>query len=293
VGVLGVLLAGRAWAQAPSDPRSDYEAGVRELHEGRYQEAVRHLERSYAARAVPVVLYNLALSYRGVGRYQDAIGAFERYLSAAEPSATAERLAAIRGEVEGLRGQLARVLLTVTPPGASLHVDGRPVEGTATELVLDPRAHTLTWSAPGHHDAQRDLEARPGETVRLVVALEPQREGRLVVEPSVPDAVVRIDGELACAGRCERRLPPGVHRVELSAPGHRPFRREVRVGTAGVVRVDATLARETPRWVLPVAIGGGVLLAGAAVLATVALVSPAAPTPYQASWDNVLEPREP
>jgi hypothetical protein len=251
------------------------------------------LERSHRLRPVPVVAYNLALAYRGLGRYVTAVEAFERYLRAPDPAAPAERLAAIHEELAELRAQLVRVSVSVTPRDAATAVDGRPlgVLPPGEELTLDPSPHVFEWTAPDHRPERRELPGAAGSSLALDVRLEPLREGRLAVEPAPATASVSVDGRPLGAGRHELGLPPGEHWVELRAAGFVPARRAVRVGATGVVRLALSLDREpAPRWVVPTVVGASAAGVGALVAVLVAVLRPTVPEPRRGSWDSVTGP---
>lgn len=238
-----------------------------------------------------MVVYNLALAYRGLGRYVTAIECFERYLLAPEPTVPPERLAAIRDEVADLRRQLVHVQVGVEPADAAMVVDGRPAAPLAPgeELVLDPGAHVIEWSAAGFRPARRDLPpGAAGARHSLEVRLVPLREGRLVVEPTPATASVSVDGRPLGAGRRELQLPPGEYWVEVSAGGHVSARRAVQVGHTGVARLAISLDRQPNRWLTPLLIGAGAATLGA-VVTTVVLTRPDVPAPHRGNWGDVVE----
>jgi hypothetical protein len=272
--------------------RTAYELGLRSIAEGRFHEAAVALERSSQLRPLPVVTYNLALAYRGLGRYVTAIDAFERYCLAPEPSVPRERLAAIREEVADLRRQLVNVRVRVTPADAAMVVDGRLVAalGPGEDLALDPGAHAFEWTAPGFRPERRELPASEASTrVSLEVLLTPIRDGRLVVEPTPSTASVTLDGRPLGTGRRELPLAPGEYWVEVSAPGFVRVRRAVQVGHAGVARLSIGLVREPNHWLLPLLIGTGAAAVGA-VVAAVVVTRPDVPAPHRGTWGDVAEP---
>lgn len=292
LAVAFALVSARALAQAPpvDEARQRYESGVAHLLASRYQEAALALERSYALRPVPVALYNLALAHRGLGRYRSAIELFDRFLRAAGPDVTPERLAAIRAEREDLVRALVEATVRVAPADATLRIDGGDPVPSPASLVLDPGAHVLEWSAPLHRPHREAITATPGSRPALEITLDPIREGRLQVESSVPSAVITLDGERLGTGRVEREVPVGDHALALRADGHRPVQRAVRVTPGGTVRVVITLERNgLPGWVLPMAIGGGALVLGAVITGVVLATQPEVPALRSGSLDTFRE----
>lgn len=293
---LSLPAAARAQGQPPvapaapaDDARAAYELGVAHLDAGRYQEAALALERSYGLRAVPVALYNLALAYRGLGRYREAVRHFDRYLQ--DPGGAApERLAAIRAEREELLRALVHASIAVTPPTATLQVDGRPPIPSPETLELDPGPHALEWSAPAHQPHREAFTATPGARPTFTVALEPVRVGRLQVDASYPSVVIAIDGARAGVGRVDRELPVGEHVVTLRAPDYREVLRRVTVPPGATVRVVVTMERERlPRWVIPTVVGAGAVVVGAVVAAVLVASQPDVPPLVNGTWGTFRE----
>jgi tetratricopeptide (TPR) repeat protein len=81
-----------------------FEQGFKAYQEGRFQQAIDLLEKAYAMKQEPVLLYNLARAHEGVGNLDQAISMYERYLN--ETKDVADR-AAIEKRVETMRGQIA------------------------------------------------------------------------------------------------------------------------------------------------------------------------------------------
>ncbi|MBI5516106.1 MAG: PEGA domain-containing protein [Deltaproteobacteria bacterium] len=171
------LGAGSALAQGSSAPapgaRAAFEQGLAALEDDRFAAAAAALEASYRLRAVPVVLFNLGLAYRGLGRNLAAIDAFERYLSAPERSVDPARLAAVRRELDALRAQVVTLNVRVTPSNAVLRVDGRTVNRNATAATVDPGNHMVELEAEGYRSWRREYTLEPGQALPLDVRLEP------------------------------------------------------------------------------------------------------------------------
>lgn len=291
---LSVSAPSTAHAQrAPNPAREAFERGIAALEAQRYVDALAAFEESYRLRPSPVALYNVAVAQRGLGRIRDAIGTFERYLASPERGIDRARLQSIRAELDALRTQVVSLRLTVTPANATLLVDGRPMGEQRDEaLQLDPGRHVIEVSAEGYRTSRREVELRPGSTVVLEVTLESLGLGRIVVNSSVPSAIIRIDGREVATGSIDRLIAPGEHEIELRAPRHDVYRRTVRVTSEGVVRVDARLASEgsgTRAWLVPTLIAAGVLVAAGVTFAVIYETAPAAPR--DVSWEEFPIPR--
>lgn len=263
--------------EAPDPARDAFNRGMAALQGSRFRDAAEALEASWRGRPMPVVLYNLGLAYRGMGRNLDAVDTFERYLSAPEPGVSPQRLSALRQEIERLRGTLVRLQVTLRPPRATLRMDGRPLVVIDGEALVDPGVHTVDGAAEGHQPAHRELDLAPGSRETFEMVLVPvENRARLRVVPSVIESDVYVDQWLVGVGRTDVDVPPGRHTVEVRATGYTPYQDVVWSTGRGDIWVSAALqrvrfvpreGRRAPGWVLPVAlVGGAVVIAGAIVL---------------------------
>jgi hypothetical protein len=276
-----------------ADARAAFERGVAAMDEGRYADAVRAFEESYRLRPEPVVLYNLGLALRGAGRSLEAIDAFERYLRGRAAGTASPTEPELRAEITRLQGTLVMLNVEVRPAGATVYVDGRPQTLAGGAVRLDPGDHVIEVSAEGYVSRRRPVTLSPGGQLHVDIALDPVGgSGRLVVDASVSTATITIDGERAGAGHAERPEPEGPHLVEIQAPGYSVYRRTVRVGPTGAVRLDATLS--PAQGLSPAAITGiiaaGALVAGGIITAVILATQPQTTYPlYEPSLGNVYE----
>lgn len=77
----------------------------------------------------------------------------------------------------------------------------------------------------GSSDAKKTVAA----TTKHITALDARIPRLRVARPSTPEATLSLDGTLVGTAVFDTQIPvdPGSHRVEVQAPGHRPFRAEV------------------------------------------------------------------
>jgi tetratricopeptide (TPR) repeat protein len=93
-----------AWAQAPAeDANALYAESGAAYKVGHFADAARLLERAYQLSHSPVLLYNLARAYEGMGELEKAASAYERYLKE-EPNPPDR--GAIQARVTTFRSQL-------------------------------------------------------------------------------------------------------------------------------------------------------------------------------------------
>ncbi len=117
------------------------------------------------------------------------------------------------------------VVVTSTPPGAQVIVDGKPVPDPTPAVVEGLRLsqpHTVEIRAADRRPVAVELEPKPGELVRRVHGDLPTLLASITVESDPPGADVRLDGR--AVGSTPLTLP-GIrvderHRIDLALPGH-------------------------------------------------------------------------
>jgi hypothetical protein len=223
--------------------RAAFDRGVEALEGSRFADAALAFEESYRLNPVPVVQFNLAYAYRGLGRVRHAIEQIERFL-AAPGNTPADRVLAAQSELVALRAALVRVRATIVPANAQLTIDGQIVALTGAELVVDPGPHVVEVTADGYHRERREVQW-PAQTqtdlnvTLTVIDIAP----RLRVEPSVASAIVMVDGRVLGRGLQEQQVTSGPHEVRINAEGYVSFQRTIVVGRSGLHRVDAMLTQ--------------------------------------------------
>lgn len=199
--VLAALLAltpSLAFAQ-PAAPdvqaRAAFDRGITDVDAGRFANAVAAFEESYRLRPAAVVLYNLASAYTRLGRHQQAIATYERYLSEGGSRLPPDRVQSVRERIAELRRDMPVVVLRIRPAPFSLTVDGRLQAVTGDELALDPGSHLLVATAPSHAAQQREVQLAPGG--RVTWEAELAAEAAPVVAVATTPAVVMTPARVA------------------------------------------------------------------------------------------------
>ncbi|HET8732589.1 MAG TPA: serine/threonine-protein kinase, partial [Anaeromyxobacteraceae bacterium] len=117
------------------------------------------------------------------------------------------------------------LVVTSTPPGAQVTLDGRAVPGT-TPLVVDgvrlSEGHRVEASLPAHRSATAEVRAEPGRLARTVHLSLSSALGSFTVVSEPPGAEIAVDGKtvgrtpfVVTGVRVDER-----HRVDLTLPGH-------------------------------------------------------------------------
>ncbi len=171
------------------DARDAYRLGISLIKQGQWSDALAAFERSFRLKPDAVTAFDIGYCERALGRFTRARKSFLRALAA--PELPADKATEARGYLAEIESRLARAVTTLTPAGARVSVDGRPLDAAAPAelvagtrepgppeavgapsftLVLDPGTHVIVVGAPGVPDAvvTRDLAA--GTTVTLALA---------------------------------------------------------------------------------------------------------------------------
>ena len=176
-GVLASSATPRASAQArasstETDPRSQGEALFREARRAMEAQefivAKQKLEASHRLLPGPGTLLNLGYCYERLGLPANA---YRAYSEAAELGAKMHKLDRVRAanaRLAVLKKRVGLVSLVLSEKGASVTVDGVPVDVT-NKVPLEEGRHLLRVTAPGRAPWQSELQAEKGERIRIVV----------------------------------------------------------------------------------------------------------------------------
>lgn len=263
------------------EAKRHFEQAVALFNDGNYSAALAEFQAAYQARPAPQVLYNIGLTEKALFRYPEAIDALNRYLAGSPnlaPEARARTLELI-GEMKAL---LADVTLSVTPPGATITVDGRVLGQAPLPVVqLAAGAHSIEVAKDGYRAERRDLMVTAGVPAKMSVALAAiPRTGKVHIAASVPQAMISIDGKPVGLAPLDVELLQGGHQLAVSAPKYDVHRSELVVAAGQTRTVEITLDRTQhlyQKWYFWTPIAA--VAAGAAIGLGVGLTSREPPLP--------------
>jgi hypothetical protein len=320
---LGVTSA--ASAEAPStdpaiaDARRYFLDGVALVQKAQWAEALSEFEQSERLHPHPVTTFNRGACERALGRYTRARRSLLRALQAKDdagnplPEVYASDARAFLGEMDQA---IAHVTLSITPGGATISVDGRPLvqpedkgawlagvsepgPGTVApegrfEVELDPGAHVFTLSRKGYNDAVVSRVLTPGGHLELALELD-RLPAMLRVRSPVSDALVRLNNEDLGPVPVDALRPAGSYRLVVGRSGFEDYETNVMLSPGGETTLTARLQEEhiplTKRWWFWVG-SAAVITLGA--VATYALTRPQpSPQPYEGGTTGwVLNPKQ-
>ena len=246
---LWALPGGLASAQETTDDarleeaRVLFERGLSLTDEERWAEALEYFRRSRAIAERPSGVYNAAVALYHLGRYQEALTAFEDYLNLTTEAEDGERYGEAQRYLEEMQRNLGRLTLTVTPADAEVAVDGAPVpgEGARRELHLDPGSRNVTISADGYHTRRLSLSVLEGQVHERSVVLPVRAQTLLGIRTDVDEARIHVDGLEVGVGSVELQVEPGSHEIEIEAEGYEGYAEDVDVEFGEQHRVEAAL----------------------------------------------------
>ena len=228
---LAVPRAARAQADV-EEARRHFEAGVALFAEGNHEAALAELKASYALRASPVVLYNMAQTLKLLLRYEESIAAYRRYLDEGGSALPAERRRAVEVTIERLRAGTGYVVVDCAPVGSTVRIDGRTVGTTPMNGPISVAAGRRVVEATqrGRLPARREIVLTGRAVERLCLRMPSALgSGSLRVSASTSDALVSIDGQPIGHAPLEHRITGGSHRLEVTADGYDPFAAEISI----------------------------------------------------------------
>lgn len=132
VGLLILVSVRAAEADTRTDARRYFTRGMQAIAQGRFSEGIGHLERAYAIRPHPNVLYNIGRAHERLGDLEAALRYLTSYLDSGPSDADA-----IEAEIERLETRLR--LRRMVDEGLAAIAEGRPLEG----LAFLKRAHGI------------------------------------------------------------------------------------------------------------------------------------------------------
>ena len=190
-GLLLALLLAETVATASDvvvteEARTRFAAGVALLQdpkEPRYEEAYREFKEAYRVSPSYRILGNLGLCAMKLERDDEAIWAYEKYLKEGAGDIAASEREQIERDLLTLRAGVAHVVVSTSPPGASV-VDVRtPSQGAAIrttygQLLQERRLglrqgnHSMTAHLDGYEDARWTFEASGHDMPAMVLRLQ-------------------------------------------------------------------------------------------------------------------------
>ncbi|MFH2009640.1 MAG: PEGA domain-containing protein [bacterium] len=147
------------------------------LREGDYVTALELFSRAFKIFPSPKIQFNIGQTYKELGRYLDAIGAYEKFLkdAAADTSAALKKLA--QDNVQDLLRKIAIVTIQVSVEGATVSVDGnaRGASPLGAPLRLMPGSHSVVVKLTGYVTVAVNLRLEANQRLTRRITLQKPR----------------------------------------------------------------------------------------------------------------------
>ncbi len=155
------------------------------------------------------------------------------------------------GDVKaGLSAEIMRVgdlEITSAPPGASLHINGKPAGVTPFEgKDYSAGPYRIRVEKEGYEAWEKQITVEAGRTSKVLADLAVLRVGELEVKSEPSGAKIYLDGKAAGdTPSVLSKVSPGRHRVQVSKDGYVPFEGTVEIRARERARIEASLKRAT------------------------------------------------
>lgn len=229
--------------------RAHFKTGIKLYQDQNYAGALAEFEAAYALKPGPGSLQNVALCQKALFRYGEAADSLERLLTKHGAELTeAERSAAERAKAE-LEALVGAVRVEVTPPSATVTLDGRPfaLQEGGTSARLNVGEHLFAATAPGYMRVSRTVSVASGQSEQPVVLELVATAGFLDVTASDPKHAIAVDGAPVAYGRYHGAVTPGdEHLVQIYDGATVLFEQRVKVELGKTLAIGAGTIGSAP-----------------------------------------------
>lgn len=212
IGAVLLVLAGLSMDEAPAGAadasreaaREHYNRGVELATKGQYLLASDEFKAAYEASPNFATLHNIAQAELALGRVEEAIEVFRRYLREGGDQIPVERREQVARHLALLEARFGALTIDTDPPGATVQVDGAEIGTTPLPSPLRLRAgtHAVSASRAGHQPVTKAVTLGEGEGQRIALSLPK------VVVVAGPAAPSEHAAPLVAPGRDGRERTP-------------------------------------------------------------------------------------
>jgi hypothetical protein len=268
VGLALLLLTSASVAQNDDEDAATLKKeGDQAMVERRYKDALANYDASYAKNPDPALLYNRGRAYESLGRFPEALAAFEAFVAQASAPLKA-RVPKLDELIDEVRGKVSYLTLTTNAQDARVLLDKELLGPAPIErLAVNAGEAIVEVVAEGFHPSSQPVTLPGREVVTLEVVLQAKDvRGTLVVRSDPTGAKVSVDGKAIGLSPAETRLEPGNHRVLLELDGYESHETQAVITPQGIKEIDASLDPiVTEQWWFWTSIGGAVVITAVAI----------------------------
>jgi hypothetical protein len=276
------------------EAKEDYLAARILFNDEDYTGALVKFQRAYERAGDPRLLWNMAACEKNLRHYAAVLRLLERYEREGSAYMSPGHRAEFTDVLKTVRLLVSRVQIQVDPDGAQVFLDDVLV-GTsplAEPVLVDLGLRKIRIHKAGYKDhlITRNFPDASEVIFRLSLQLE-LHQGALAVTAGDDDAI-RVDGVVMGQKTWHGVLPSGEHTVRVTAPGKRPYERQVFIEDDRTRNLYVTLESEPGSGVSPLLwVGVGLVAASGIAVASYFAFRPdssAASGSYtMGTWDTV------
>ncbi|HVT10365.1 MAG TPA: hypothetical protein VHO67_23050 [Polyangia bacterium] len=188
-----VLAAVTTFQAAPARAAADSEQaealireGVRLRGQDQTARALPLFQKAYEISRTPRTAGQLGLCEMELGAYADAERHLGEALASPEHPWIAKNKQALKRQLEAARANVGELVLTVSPAGADVLLNGKPVDAAQLTgpIPLDRGQVVVEVRAAGFETARDTLTITPGKRERRTFALVPAPPARVAATPA-------------------------------------------------------------------------------------------------------------
>lgn len=273
------------------EAKKDYVAARILFNDGDFAGALVKFQRAYERAGDPRLLWNMAACEKNLRHYANVLRLLERYEQEGGRYMSPGHRAEFTDVLQTVRLLVSRVQIQVEPEGAEVFVDGAYAGTTPLRepLLVDLGMRKLRVHKEGYKDHVITRNFPDATEVIFRLTLQPEvHQGALAVRAGAKDTI-RVDGAVMAQGTWQGVLPSGEHTIRVTAPGMRPYDRQVMIEDERTHNLYITLEPEPSAGVSPLLwVGVGLVAASGVVAGAYFLLRPAPAGAYTpGSWVTV------
>jgi len=245
--VLAVATLAKPALSQPDAYKLHMENGVKLFHDENYDAAIVEFRAAYEARGKASPLLNIALAYKAQFKYPQAIEALELALAKHAETMDAADKQAAESAIQEMRALLAFVELELSPPQATLFIDGeqQPPDVARSPIPLGPGTHRLRARAEGFAEAEKTVVLASGQTEKVSLELAPNK-GWVRIEAPNARMTIAIDQHVVGTGQWAGLLSPGSHIIQVYGAGAQPYSAQILVVAGKQLQIKPSVGAPAP-----------------------------------------------
>lgn len=169
---------------AATDPKQKYAAAVKKFDSGDYAGALPDFQELDALKSTPQSARYIAVSLDKLGRYGEALAAYDKFL--ANPGKMTKEADDAKKRVEEIKKMPAKLHVETTPAGATITVDGKASGTSPADVDLTPGKHLVHVELAGYDALDKDVDASPGAKTEVKTELQKKAEVPVANNPPPP-----------------------------------------------------------------------------------------------------------